>query len=374
MKRTEDPEPQFYLYLAVVFLSGLALGVILMTTPLYLIDQKISGVEYGLLIGIASIGSIFVKFPIGLLSDKVSKKTLLYIGSILLAITTVLIPMERSLLFPLRIIQGFSMGITYIPLATLFVEMFRASRYGWYNSVVSLGISAIGPVLGGFLPGIIGFNYTFAFSGILLLTSSIILVNVKEPTTVIKKEKEDKNKDLRSLTNSILFGMSNSAVVVIFMSFMPVFLVKILNDGSMAGVVAFIYGVTFSIFAIQIGKVSRTKRIYILFFGSLSTLVVFVFLYLTVNLLQLIIVSILVGISAATVRTISFAMAAESLSEKGKAIGLYQTGNDMGGFIGPSFAGLLSAEFGIRYAFLSIIPIIILCWIIFFILKRKEKK
>lgn len=359
---------QFKLYLSVIFLISFSLGINLIAVPLYLINLKIPDLEFGIIIGSASIGSILMKLPLGILADKISKKKLLYVGCILLSVSTITFPFFQSWLLLLRVIQGISMSMVFIAMGVLFIELFKESNTGWYNSSISLGFSTMGPMFGGILPGIIGYEKTFLFSGILLLISIKILQEIDEHGKKISRSVDIKDKrDMSSLINVSFFGGANTAAFIIFMSFMPIFVTKVLQS-NLTGFIAFLEGITFVIFAIPIVNLTNKHgRLKFLILGSICTVTTFFFLYLVNDFNSLILITVFVGISVALVRTTSFSIAAESLPEKGKALGIYQTGNDIGGLIGPSFAGILSGEFGIRYAFLSIIPIMIICWIMFII-------
>lgn len=365
---------QFVLYLLVMFLISSSLGINLIAIPLYLINLKIPDLEFGIIIGSASVGSILMKLPLGILADKISKKRLLCIGCTLLSISTIIFPFFRSWLLLLRVVQGISMSMVFIALGALFIELFKESNTGWYNSSISLGFSTIGPMFGGILPGIIGYEKTFLFNGILLLISIKILQEIDEHYKKISRNVDIKDKrNMSSLISVSLFGGANTAAFMIFMSFMPVFVTKVLQS-NLTGFIAFLEGITFAIFAIPIVNfTNKHGRLKFLILGSVCTVIAFFFLYLADNFKNLMLITIFVGISVALVRTTSFSIAAESLPEKGKALGIYQTGNDIGGMIGPSFAGILSGVFGIRYAFLSIIPIMIICWIIFVIFHLKRR-
>lgn len=376
-KEDGNERNQFKLYLLIVFLIGLSLGINLVAIPLFLIDLKISDLEFGIIIGSSSIGSIFVKLPLGILSDRISKKKLLSIGCLLLSASTILFPYYTSHLLLLRIIQGFSMSMIFIPLAVLFIETFKEAKTGWYNSSITLGFSTLGPVFGGFLPQIVGYRSTFLFSGVLLLILIQVLQKIEEPVNknikdIRKERKCTTKKNVPSLINASLFGSANSAAFMVFTSFMPIFMVKILNS-NLAGIIIFLEGITFVIFAVPIVNfANKFGRLKMLLLGSVFMVVSFFFLYLTVSIENMMLVSIFIGISVAIVRSTSFSIAAESMSEKGKAIGIYHTANDVGGIVGPSLAGMLSMSFGIRYAFLSVIPIMFICWLMFTILNIKS--
>lgn len=367
---------QFNAYLLMVFLLGFSSGIILIATPLFLVELAVSQVDFGLVIGATSIGALIIKIPLGLLSDKLGKKRMLYAGCFLMMISITLFPMFPRWLLFFRIAQGFSMSMIMVPLAALFVEMFRESgRVAWFNSSLSLGVAVIGPLFGGILPQIVGFTYTFLFSAVLLLFSVRVLPHIDEPKTYHSTTVIEKERNVPSLVNASILGAANTAAFVIFSSFMPLFAAKVLNlSPSLIGFIVFLEGITFVLLAIPIGKMADGYgRFKVLLLGSIITLFEFFIFYISTNFVDLVLASILVGISAGFVVPTSFSLAADSMPEKGKAMGIYQTSNNIGALIGPAFAGILSTAFGIKYAFLSIVPIILVCWAMIVIIYYRSK-
>ncbi len=73
------------------------------------------------------------------------------------------------------------------------------------------------------------------------------------------------------------------------------------------------------------------------------------------------------AISASTTPT-NMAIAGECMSDKGKAMGMFQTSHDIGALIGPSVAGAVTVFFSVRYAFLAVIPMIMLSFLMIIVL------
>ena len=359
-----------------VFLLGFSSGILKMAIPLFLVELAISQVEFGLLIGGASIGALIIKIPIGVLSDKLGKKRLMFAGYILHILSIALFPLFPKWLLLLRAVQGLSLSLIMVPLAALFVELFRGTaKVAWFNSSLSMGLAVMGPLVGGILSQFIGLTYTFLFSAFLLSFSVYTMLFMDEPkqhnTTAIVEKKSKR----ASLISASVLGSANTAAFVIFTSFMPLFAARELNlSSSLIGFTAFLEGITFVLLAIQIGKMAEgIGRLKVLLFGSVITILVFYIFYISTAFMEVILASVLVGVSAALMVPTSYSLAAESLPEKGKAMGIYQTSNNIGAIAGPIFAGILSAAFGIRYAFLAIIPIIFISWVVTIVIHFRSK-
>ena len=359
-----------------VFSLGFSSGVLKIAIPLFLAELAISPVEFGLLIGGASIGALIIKIPLGMLSDKLGKKRLMFAGYFLQILSIALFPLFPDWLLLLRAVQGLSMSLIMVPLAALFVEMFRGTaKVAWFNSSLSMGLAVMGPLFGGVLPQLIGFTYTFLFSAFLLLFSVNTMLSIDEPKQHYTSAIVEKKSSRASLISASVLGSANTAAFVIFSSFMPLFAARELNlSSSLIGFMAFLEGITFVLLAIQIGRVADGfGRLKVLLFGSIVTLFVFYIFYISATFMDVVLASIFVGVGAALMVPTSYSLAAESLPEKGKAMGIYQTSNNIGALIGPILAGVLSAAFGIRYAFLSIVPIILVSWAVIALIRYRSK-
>jgi len=105
---------------------------------------------------------------------------------------------------------------------------------------------------------------------------------------------------------------------------------------------------------VPVGRLAGGRgNLKLLLAGNAATLIVFPMFYFSYNLIELALVSVMFGAISAVVLPISMSMAGESMSDKGKAMGIYQTCYDIGSFIGPFMAGITAAAFSVRHAFLQ---------------------
>ncbi|HWQ18547.1 MAG TPA: MFS transporter, partial [Methanotrichaceae archaeon] len=122
--------------------------------------------------------------------------------------------------------------------------------------------------------------------------------------------------------------------------------------------------------AVPVGKIPGGSRNFkLLLVGNAATLIVFTMFYFSGNLIELAFVSMMFGAISAVVLPLSTSMASESMSAKGKAMGIFQTSYDAGGFFGPVIAGAI-ADYSIQHVFFAITPIVRMSFVLIFIISR----
>ncbi len=118
--------------------------------------------------------------PVGRLSDRVGRKRVFVIGTVLLGISTILIPFCRNFeqIFLLRSIQGVLVAFVYSPATALIADKSERSLgvgMSVTNSSLTLGLAA-GPIIAGVLGGFIGFSAPFYVFGIMIVLSGIMTI------------------------------------------------------------------------------------------------------------------------------------------------------------------------------------------------------
>ena len=125
----------------------------------------------GLIVSLSTVTGIFLKLPMGAISDIVNRRRLMIGGLLAFALPPFAYPFisDLSTLGTLRLLHGFATAIfTPLALATV-AEMFsqrRGEALGWYTSATQGG-GLLGPMLGGVLVYSIGFTPTFLTAGVI---------------------------------------------------------------------------------------------------------------------------------------------------------------------------------------------------------------
>ena len=128
----------------------------------------------GVIFGAFSVALLLFSIPFGMLSDHVGRRPLMIAGMFLLALTNLVFIISDNLylLILARIIQGISGAATWSAGLALIADTFdvseRGSRLGMAMAMMSAG-TLTGPVVGGVLYDLLGYQMTFIIPSILTL-------------------------------------------------------------------------------------------------------------------------------------------------------------------------------------------------------------
>ncbi len=126
-------------------------------------------VAVGFILATSTMTGVFLKLPVGALSDVVNRSRLMLIGVLAFAWPPFLYPLVSDVewLTALRVVHGLATAV-FMPLAFATVaEMYPATRgeaLGWYTGAVQGG-ALLGPMLGGWLIDTVGYADTFLTGG-----------------------------------------------------------------------------------------------------------------------------------------------------------------------------------------------------------------
>ncbi len=137
---------------------------------------------FGIQFSAALLANTLTQIPIGSITDKYNTKPFIIIGFIILipAITLQGFATTSEQILILRIIQGISVSIVYIPTIAYTGKLGGSDSGGLFLSVLSssfaLGL-AVGPLLSGILFTLGGFSLPFVFAGVFSTIGLIIIIN-----------------------------------------------------------------------------------------------------------------------------------------------------------------------------------------------------
>ena len=147
-----------------------------------------SATMIGLLFASFGVALLAVSVPMGALSDRMGRRSLLVCGMIALAAATAVFARADSLawLFAARLIQGAADGVTWVVGFALVADLYRPAErgraMGYVMSGSSLGIM-VGPFIGGWLYQMGGLRLPFAFVSALALICAIGFAFVRAQPT-----------------------------------------------------------------------------------------------------------------------------------------------------------------------------------------------
>lgn len=137
----------------VIFLADVMSGTVSPTFSLYAQELGASLTLIGALSSVTGLTRIFASMPIGVLSDRIGRKTVVTMGMLLFSASAVLYALapNASWLFPGRILGGLAMvctfflGVAYV--GDIVEPEERGLAFGLYASSMGLGFT-VGPLLG----------------------------------------------------------------------------------------------------------------------------------------------------------------------------------------------------------------------------------
>ena len=193
MKIFSTLEPQARKNLFFLFVAGLlfwaSLASLLPTLPLYVEDVGGTKQQIGVVIGAFAIGLLLFRPWLGKLSDRRSRKLVLLIGYVVVAIAPLgyLFAKSIPLLFLLRVFHGISIAAYTTGSSALVVDLSPVEKRGeviGYMSLTNPIGMAIGPAMGTFLQARMGYMPLFLFSFAAGLLGLFVAFQVQEPRLI----------------------------------------------------------------------------------------------------------------------------------------------------------------------------------------------
>jgi DHA1 family multidrug resistance protein-like MFS transporter len=320
----------------------------------------------GTVLGISPLIAALIGPLWGRLADRVGLKIMAIRITFALALIWFLMAFAQNVwhLFLLRSLLGVFGGFNAfsIALATQLTPQEKVDKTIGTLHAVQIISTAVGPLMGGLLAGVIGIRKTFIVTGILCLFSLILFIVLykdKErsilPHRSLKTQgpKHRSFKDLMQLQNFMPLAAVLFLITVIDRSFSPViplFIVALVKSpmqaARSAGLIISIASVAESLAAWYSGRRIATvppKKFLLTRLvsgGIVSTALIFA---ASVN--QLLALRVLLALLAGGTLTIAYTLASQVIpeSDRATAFGLLSSYSMFGGAIGPLLGGLLSS-------------------------------
>jgi len=378
------------------FITAIGMSQIAPIMPLYIRQlgiqniaaiEQISGIAFGITFIISAIFS-----PIwGYAADKYGRKPMLLRASLGMAIVIGSMGLAQNVyqLIGLRLLQGAITGYSTACL-TLIATQTEKEHVGWAMGVISTASVTgllLGPLIGGYLDGILGLTFTFFLTGGLMFIVFIItLLFVKEEFV---REEEKKTLGMKEVWNqipdtSLILGMFVTTFVLqlAYYSIEPIITVYISQLSKSTANIAFISGMAFSasglsclLAAPRLGKLSdKIGPQKIMFAALIVAGVLFIPEAFVQNPWQLMGLRFLLGFATAglvpSINALLKRITPEALT--GRIFGFNISALYLGAFCGSVFGGQIAAHLGIRYVFFITSSLLLLnaIWVYFKVYKK----
>ncbi len=370
---------------SVVGLRMLAVFLVLPVFVLFAEKFTSSFILIGIAFGIYGLSRAIFQIPFGYISDKIGRKNVLFFGMLFFGVFTFIIGFSDNIyeLISLRFLQGVAAesSVAFALVSDTVSEGDRTKAMAFLGIPIGLSFVA-GIVMGPLLSYYFGYPFLFYVSGILgIISAALILVWVEEPKSKeMLKEIEISFKDAvvvlknKTLANLSVQGFLLSFFMTVFFFGLPLIVKHELGTGYYYKVL--IPMVVFSLFAMM--KASKKAdigyEVHLLKLSFLLMAVSSIFMFSDTKgyALPVIIIGGILFFTGFSITEPIMPSLVSSSSDKsfvGTSMGVYNTLQFSGSFIGGSIAGLLYESYR------SFIPaILIASSLICYILIMRIKK
>ena len=370
---------------SVVGLRMLAVFLVLPVFVLFAEKFTSSFILIGIAFGIYGLSRAIFQIPFGYISDKIGRKNVLFFGMLLFGIFTFIIGFSDNIyeLILLRFLQGVAAesSVAFALVSDTVSESDRTKAMAFLGIPIGLSF-VVGIVMGPLLSYYFGYPFLFYISGIFgIISALLIMVLMEEPKSKeMLKEIEVSFKDAvavfknKTLANLSLQGFLLSFFMTVFFFGLPLIVKHELGTGYYYKVL--IPMVVFSLFAMMKAskKADMGYEVHLLKLSFLLMAVSSIFMFSDAKgyALPVIIIGGILFFTGFSITEPIMPSLVSSSSDKsfvGTSMGVYNTLQFSGSFIGGSIAGLLYESYR------SFIPAILIassltCYILIMRIKK----
>lgn len=323
----------------------------------------------GMIVAASTLTGVFLKLPMGALSDMVNRRRLMFVGILAFAFPPFMYPFMSTVegLGILRVVHGLATAV-FTPLALAMVAaMFLGQRgafLGWYTSAAQGG-ALLAPPLGGWLVDHVGYEVTFETAGIIGLFALVVFMFiVKGPSEEVPPSPHfgfelfwSGLKRVVHHASMIATSCAEAAKMMAngtLMAFLPLYALSIGLTLAEGGVLFGIQGFTSFLSKPIMGNLSDKKGRRPLIAGGLFLCgMAIMFIPHVADFVLLLLLAAAFGFGEAVITSSSAAYIADlsSANTLGAGMGLRGTIMDIGHAAGPILAGVLVSLIGYTGAF-----------------------
>lgn len=393
MKGTKEPiwTKDFIIVSIINFIAILIFFLLMVTISSYAVDTyQVSTSIAGLVSSIFIIGSLIGRIGAGRLIGSIGPQKMLLIGLIIFFVTTTLYLMEWGVVYLLiiRLLQGIAVGTVGTATGTIVAMILPASRKGegiGYFSLSAILATAIGPFVGMFMLKLEnGFNVIFcmntALSLILLIAYFFVKISLPQPNKQSGNQEEklsflEKFIEPKALPISfiaLLIGFAYSGV----MTFIT-FYAREINLVEAASYFFLAYAGVVVISRPFTGKLMDVRGPNIIVYPCIAVFAIGMLLFSQASAgWMLLLAAVLIGFGYGNFNSIAQTIAVKVTEPHrfGLATSTYFILYDLGLGVGPFILGMIEPYTTYRTIFVSMIPLILVCIPLYYLLVGRKRK
>jgi len=338
--------------------------------PLYARDLGATLTEVGLITSSYMVVASFLAVPLGSTSDRLGRRRLAIVGSLLVGSSSLLMILANSptLIMVMYTLAGLGLAC-YSPAVTAFIgDVSRSDKvgrfYGTYTTVQQVAIAS-GPAVGGLIAGILGFRNVFGLSGAIVLIGSIIAflyfpkessgrsnapsLSVSEGFNLLRASSVVLISWISVFTVSFMWGVSQT--------FLPIYAETVGIGVAIVGVLFAVQSATNAILRIPLGAVydRLAKKWLLMIVGVISEALATALVASVATPLMLGVLMILIGFGMGVTQMAASALISESSNRatRGLGMGFYYTCFYGGMAVSPGALGFVISALGFQPGFLA---------------------
>ena len=366
------------------FFRNLGLSIIQIGLPDFVLSLAGTLTSYGIIIGVFSITQAIFQFPMARASDKIGRKVMIIIGTLIYIIGTFLLFFAQNVLqlIIFRAVQGAG---AYSSILQVMVGDYYKKKHGkgmaFFSFSMTLGFFG-GIIIGGYISNYLGFRIIFLISTLLGIFSLLMIIFfVKEQHNSNKTQNSDVNSEfvierIKKIELNVLIKDKQFNVIVLLNSLrwgifsgVYVYFIWLLQihfdlDQIKATYLLILLTIVFICAVISGGLLSdRYGAKKILLFSQILIVLTGLFVHISTGLLMFTIAAIFIGIGFGMFQTSGYALLSKHIEKnhrelKGSAFGF----NNTLGFIFGAFGPILICFLGEISTFL---PFYLVSFVIF---------
>lgn len=344
--------------------------------------------QAGLVSGLFIVGTLMGRLLIGKLLNRLGLKTTLLIGlsGFLIFSGLYLIPVKLELLFIIRLLHGFMMGVAATVLGTVIAQSIPAARrgegIGYFSMSSTLG-TAIGPFLGIWLMSHFDYQVIFFFSSAVALSCLICSLFI-QPSQI----------KMTAAANSLANPSQSKLAQYIEPNALPISVIVLIVAICYSGILSFIHfyakeinlveaaSFFFLMYAIAIllsrpftGPLMDRKGENIIIYPAIVIMALgIVLLSQAHNSVMLLTSAALLGFGFGNIQSVcqTIAVKSTSLQRMGLATSTFFIALDAGLGFGPYFLGMILDQIGYRQLYLCSAVLTISCLLWYYLLHGRK--
>lgn len=176
-------------FIGLTFLSGIGIGMLKVSAPLYAKSMGADSAAIGLVTGMQPMGMMLMSVPTGLMIASVGSRNLYVIGSLIGALCYVLAPFVNGLMgfMVVTTVASLFMPFRFISVQSDFFKHllnWGEGKAGWLRATQMCGAFVLGPIAGGYLISAASFTVTYLFIAGSFVMTVMLARNVLEGKTL----------------------------------------------------------------------------------------------------------------------------------------------------------------------------------------------